>query len=221
MPKFDLKTHIDAVFADAREAYEHQLIWLMIREKKNAEKHREAIQEYCHFFDIVRHGAHYTVIIKLGAIFDDKGKNVMSLSATFKMAFAMKMLSEETVEFYRQGLIDHGATIKGVKLVRHKLMAHVDNQRDADDVYEEAGVTANAILALIRFIAQAVNNFDSDAFRCSCELSAMGHYELEQLLDHVDKTICEPERQEVAEAEKRLADWKSQRGRTPTPAAQD
>ncbi len=125
-------------------AYQNWEIWWLYKNKRP--KYVQIMNYYLQFFSNSLYAHWVTTIMSIWCLIDDKN---LSLINFYKKVCSENVLSTSGKKEIDARLNDIAYIIKGIKIIRHNVVAHISNNIDSEDAFKIANLTHNDIRDVI------------------------------------------------------------------------
>lgn len=126
---------IDELKTSLVYAYQNWQIWWFFKSKVN--RYTNLYNRYLLFFDNCRYAHWITTIMSIWCLIDDKN---ISLIRLYKELLKEKLLDKITKDEVDKRLNGIKKNIKGIKIIRHQVIAHISEKIDSEKAYELANL---------------------------------------------------------------------------------
>ena len=140
-----LKQQHRELFGEAMRARQHYSIHNILTNDVDVSRFRKVMEEYPEFFHLTIAAHLYTVVIRLGKLFDNKEVGVLRLLKGLK-----KSAGAEAVRPIEKKLQAIAPRVAKIIKVRHKALAHLSIHETSTEVFKAAGITDDDLNILTR-----------------------------------------------------------------------
>ncbi len=133
-----IKQQHQELFIEANKARQHYGIYNVLTNNIDVPRFLEAMEQYADFFHLTIEAQLYTVVIRLGKLFDNKNVSIPNLLKRLK-----KLLdaNDKTLKEIDSKISAIAPRVKKIFIVRHKALAHLSVQDGSREIFEMAGLT--------------------------------------------------------------------------------
>ena len=116
-------------------AYQNWEIWWLYKNQRP--KYVGVMNKYLFFFSNSLYAHWITTIMSIWCLIDDKN---ISLISFYKQLRNENILDEKSKKEIDKKLDGIAYIIKGIKIIRHNVVAHISNKIDSDEAFEKANL---------------------------------------------------------------------------------
>jgi len=115
------------------DAYQHYEIWWIY--KHDREKYVDIMNKYLLFFSASISAHFIAMLMSISCLIDERNVSIKSL---YDKMNEEKLLNESESEYIDEKFLELNDKIKGVKILRSNVFAHISEKLDSDKAFEKA-----------------------------------------------------------------------------------